>query len=135
MKKIDFLTHHCSVKALACAVINQCGGWFCFTEIAPDVDRHGASGGFSGFIYYTETTAFYDKNKKAILESLAAMAADMGTSIIEMVAGFNCVNSTLDEIARVMYGSGDNDDDGIKNALSWYALETVAMEFDNANNK
>jgi len=135
MKKIDFVTHHCSVKALALAVINQVGGWYCFTEIAPDVARHGASCGFSGFIYYTETTAFYDKNKAAILESLAAMAADMGTTVIEMVKGFNCLNSdySYDEIAYVVYGSSN--DTSIKNALSWYALETVAMEFDNANNQ
>lgn len=28
-----------------------------------DAGRYGASGGFGGFCYYTDTVAFYDKNE------------------------------------------------------------------------
>ena len=56
-----------------------------------DIARHGADFGFSGFIYYTETEAFYDANENLINEELQnnlESVCDEGTSMLQMLKGF-----------------------------------------------
>ncbi|NBW22023.1 MAG: hypothetical protein EBR82_80125 [Caulobacteraceae bacterium] len=97
----------------------------------------GAAGGFSGFIYYSETTQFAKKYRKSIVELLEEQAEDLGYSgSIEMVRSFNCLKGfdpNEREVARSLYGRPTEEDTQILNALAWYALEEVARwwEFEN----
>ena len=118
-------------KKLIRAVIKQLGGMDDELKgTLSDVSNHGADGGFSGFIYYTETVKFYKANKKDILEHLKSQASDFGTGVIEMIKGFRCakdVEASEDDIGEVLYGSGKGEvSDQIANCLAWYALEEVA---------
>lgn len=56
-----------------------------------DIARHGADGGFSGFIYYTETETFYDANEDLINEELQNYRNenyDDETTMIQILTGF-----------------------------------------------
>lgn len=50
---------------LAQAVIDNFGDDESFVQSAPDVANYGIDGGYSGFIYYSDTVPFAVKNKKA----------------------------------------------------------------------
>ena len=92
----------------------------------------GIAGGFGGFIYYSETTSFFNENRKEIIELVKEMSFEFGQGMIEFVASFNCLKDrdiTLDEIGNVLFCvETDNHDEKmlIKNALSWFAGEEVA---------
>jgi hypothetical protein len=111
------------------SVLLQLGG----RESLEDISRHGISGGFSGFIYYSETVAFYKRNRKDILALLKEYASDFGLhSAAEVVSGFNCLkgNSDLQEsIGRCLYGRITDEDTMVANALAWFAAEEVARAF------
>ena len=109
------------------AVIKQLGG----KENLKDVYNHGASGGFCGFTSYSDTVAFFRKNKKHIIMLAENMANDLGEDVTNMIKGFNCLKDyelTNSQVAKVLYGKFLNDEDNtqIMNALSWFALEEVA---------
>ncbi|MCP4985228.1 MAG: hypothetical protein GY928_03895 [Colwellia sp.] len=54
-----------------------------------DVASHGADCGTSGFIYYTETEAFYNNNEELINSMLEENKEEFGNaSIFEMISGF-----------------------------------------------
>ena len=97
----------------------------------------GAAGGFSGFIYYSETTQFAKKYRKQIVELLEEQAEYFGYSgPVEMVKKFNCLkgfDATEKEVARSLYGRPTDDDTQILNALAWYALEEVARWWESEN--
>lgn len=116
--------------SLVRAVVRRSGGWESFTEKAPDVNSHGASGGFSGWIYYTETVGFTRRNRKSIIEVCESLADDFGMSgPVELVRGFNCLkDATEAEVARTLYGSGEGDTN-VANALAWFALEEVSRAY------
>lgn len=103
-----------------------------FFSLMSDVSNspYGAAAGFNGFIYYTETSEFWRKNKAAIKESLKNLADDLGESTIQLVSDFNCFKKsddfTEDDFGRALYGNFDEDLYYIYNALAWYALEEVA---------
>ena len=83
-------------------------------------------GGVSGFIYYSETTSFFNENRKEIIQLVKEISFELGEGIIEFVASFNCLKDmdvTLDEIGNVLFCvETDNYDEKmlIKNALSWF---------------
>lgn len=112
------------------AVVSQSGGWESFKEHAPDVANHGASGGFPGWTYYTETGAFTRRNRALIVELCETMAKDLGESgPVALVQGFNCLkDATEGEVALTLYGKG-NGDAQVTNALAWFALEEVARAY------
>ena len=97
-----------------------------------DITNHGIGGGFGGFIYYSETTSFFNENRKEIIELVKEMSFSLGEGMIELVASFNCLKDmdvTLDEIGNVLFCiDTDNYDEKmiIKNGLSWFAGEEVA---------
>ena len=99
-----------------------------FLGILRDVAQHGADSAFSGFIYYTETRAFYLENRALILEQLRDDADSMGAdSVIGLVATSRCAtDSSEDEIGRTLYAGADDIDDLLANCLAWYALEACA---------
>jgi len=111
------------------AVIRQCGGFESFKEMAEDVSDHGASGGFHGFIYYTDTVKFTKNNKAAILEYAKEQASDFGQSMIGMIAGFGCLKMSEEETAEALYNSRSAERTNVYNALAWYALEEVARVY------
>ena len=134
MRKNEFLVSS-SYPSIAESVIEQSGGWESFTESAIDVSRYGANCGYSGFIYYSETCGFYDANKKAIIRLLSDTASDFGTSVVDMVSGFACL-SDIDksDIEAILFGFDPSDECSetqVKNALAWFALETVCFDYAN----
>ena len=118
-------------------------------EILKDVASHGADAGWSGFTYYSDTSEFYNANKRLILDRLEDDVENFGmvdcpncpncirTNVIEMVKNFNCVDATANEIGEFLYGNSASDEEFsgdaeimLANALAWYALETVAFDLD-----
>jgi len=115
-------------ESLVRAVVRQMGGWESFKQSAPDITRHGISGGFHGFIYYSDTIAFAKRNRKAILEMANWQAEQFGQGLVEMIKGFRCMNgATETEIVEGLAGRGT--DTQVPNGLAWYAGEEVARAY------
>lgn len=126
----DFIEKSYLPDSLAEAVIESMGGWADFTESAPDVTRHGAGGGVSGFIYYSETIPFAKQNLKTILAMAKNMADEMGDgSAFQLIAGFNCVDLSPEEVAEAIYNPESENQDEVFNALAWYAVEEVCRAY------
>lgn len=91
----------------------------------------GAAGGYSGFIWYSDTVAFWRKNRKKITNLMRYECEGIGyKNILEMAQGFNSLKGDPgDEIARALYGRFDNDLRQIYNTFAWYALEEVAYHW------
>ena len=118
--------------ALIRAVIRQSGGFDSFKEDAQDITTHGASGGFSGWIYYNETVGFWRKNKALILELATAQAADFGEELLSMVSSFNGIKKSdysATELGAALFGRYNDDFTCIYNVMAWYALEEVARNY------
>jgi hypothetical protein len=113
--------------ALTRAVIRQLGGQ---AQLA-DVARHGADGGFRGFSSYSDTVAFAERHRDAIMVRLAedSDAYRIDGSILGFLAGFGCLKGmTVDEIARGLHDKKAEEHTQVFNALAWYALEEIARE-------
>ena len=125
-----FLDNYNYLK-LAEAVIDQMGGRQDFRESASDIVNHGIDGGFGGFIYYSDTCDFYDKNKKLILKHLEDIADAMGQNTIEVVESFGCLRQIeKGEVQKFFIYCGESEyDSNIKNALAWYAAEEVCRAY------
>ena len=114
------------------AVKRQYGyGWDDFQDCLKNVSNSpcGAAGGFGGFIYYSETVAFWRRNRKIITERLNDLAFELGENTFQMVMSFGGVKDgdfSEDEIGRALYGNYNSDLDLIYNVLAWFALEEVA---------
>lgn len=123
-------------KKLINAVLRQLGGGKEAKESLGDVARHGAAGGFGGFTYYTDTVAFFKRNKKDILALVEQRADDFGEEPVKMVTGFgtfkhDAPGEIYPSVARVLYGTKVREDDiQVANALAWFALEEVAQAFE-----
>lgn len=111
------------------AVIRQIGGFDNFKQYARDVANHGADAGFSGFIYYTDTNAFFKRNKSAILECAKNLASDIGEDVFTMIAGFNCLKTDPVTVSEAIHNPRTNDPENVRNALAWFALEEVARSY------
>jgi len=112
------------------AVIRQSGGWQSFQDMAPDIVNHGIAGGFSGWIYYTETCQFYAKNQSSIIKLVECQSDEYGYhSAQEMVKSWRSCDATLSEIGYTLYGNKRQHDTQVTNALAWYAAEEVARSF------
>ena len=115
-------------ESLVRSVVRQMGGWESFKESAPDITRHGISGGFNGFIYYSDTIAFAKRNRKAILEMATEQAEQFGQGLVEMIKGFRCMNGATE--AEIVEGlAGNTDRNQVPNGLAWYAGEEVARAY------
>ena len=111
------------------AVIRQSGCWQSFQESAPDIANHGVSGGFSGWIYYSETCAFYAKNQGVIVALVEQWANDSNMSPIDFVAGFCCFDADKPSVGKTLYGNKRQHDTQVANTLAWYAAESVASVY------
>ena len=102
-----------------------------------DVLQYGIDGGFTGFIYYSETCAFFDDNKNLILSELEEETNMLGEDMLTMISNFNCLTDnnrkpqyTATEIMNAIYNADDENETTIKNALSWAAAEMVAWQLE-----
>ena len=100
------------------------------------ITEHGIDGGFHGFVYNSETCAFYDANMRQILELLRELSDEMGETMAQCVSSFNCVDDTPADVEEFFVFQHENRDcdTNLKNALAWFAAEEVARymvgEFD-----
>lgn len=114
-------------------------------ETFKDVRNNGANGGFSGFIYYSDTCKFARDNMEEILESIKEMAYGMGEDPLIFIQNFNGLSSCFSkysretistlEIASIIYDKPDiatlnnGTDKQVLNALAWFALEQTALDY------
>ena len=119
-------------KKLINAVARQMGGIATLRESASDICTYGASCGFNGFIYHTETEAFTKKNHALIMELLSECADDTGINALELLSGFNCFKNMTDvEIFDGLMNPMSDDRTTVYNGLAWFALEEAARSFEN----
>lgn len=93
-----------------------------------DIANYGIDGGFSGFIYYSETTEFARNNLEEIKSSLSSLCSELGEDVFESMRSWGCLRSyelTAWEIAEAIYNDGEWADQ-VLNALAWYAAEETA---------
>jgi len=94
--------------------------------------EYGANIGISGFIYYSETIPFFQKNRAAIIIHMELTAAEFGTDIISMVQNFgffrHSEKPTQSEIGRALWDRSKTDPElkSLYNVFAWYALEEVS---------
>ena len=116
-------------RALVNAVISRIG-----LESVSDVNSHGISGGFGGFIYYTDTHAFAMRYRRFIIPMLEDDAKEMGyANAAELVASFNCLQNMDSDDYKDLYrylGGSRVEQCSVTNALAWYAAETVCRWFE-----
>lgn len=106
----------------------------------------GAAGGFRGFFYYTETTAFFFENRAEIIAKLredvaAGIFGECG-GVVSAVMSFNCLKTNdaqeraelEEEIAFALFGNPEEYkatfSGVVANALAWAALEDLAFRLD-----
>lgn len=100
-------------------------------ETLKDVSGHGANSGFSGFIYSNECLAFFNDNKKEIIELLEQQAEELGIDMLVMVQSFNCLRDnkySLTEISQAIYNNSE--EACIIDAICWFVLEQYASSTD-----
>lgn len=118
-------------KDLAAAVIEQMGGFETFATDAPSIAAHGAMGGWSGFTYYSDTVPFTVRHLRTLREYGREMADSIGADgFYSLVAGFNCLDLTTDEVADALHDADHDSHTGVMNALAWFALEEAARMYD-----
>ena len=109
------------------AVMHQFGDSESFYESVSDIANHGASGGVSGFIYYSDTVNFTKRNKGKIMQTLTELSSDRRESIISMLSHWQCLKGMSQcEIVDGLYNPKSDNKTTVYNALAWYALEEVA---------
>jgi hypothetical protein len=134
------------------AIIRQTG-----KENLQDIANHGADSGYSGLTYYSDTVAFFKRNRAEIVELVKNMASELGENPADMVAGFQCLagrelerehvyggfmdgrvkaqnrarlQEYLPSVSRCLYGGRLTEDDTqVANALTWFAAEEVARAY------
>jgi len=127
-------------KRLIKAVIKRIG-----KESVTDILNHGISGGFNGFIYYSDTVNFFDKYQTEIQQLTQELANDLGEDQLAMIASFNCLFDKRNgknvpmysqtEIGKVLFGNAEvreSFDDAVQiaNALAWFAAEEVCRFYE-----
>lgn len=110
------------------AVVRQLGG----TDSMGDIARHGIDGGYGGFIYYSDTCAFYKRNRAEILKLAEDLADNMGGDMLTMISNFGCLKDAKLKPTEIMDGLNGRGEmaDQIQNAMAWLAAEEVARAFD-----
>ncbi len=107
-------------------VLRQLGGGKDAIGSAADAARHGADGGFGGFTYYTDTTAFFRRNRKAILTLLDEAADGMGETASSLLKSFKYLKDLRDPMLAL---ADQNHEDYtlVANSLAWFELEETGQ--------
>ena len=79
------------------------------------ISKHGIAAGFNGFIYYSDTIKFFDRNEELITDFLNQEADDLGVDGM-----FKLFNEDLPDSI-----------DEFKNWASWCVVESVAHSMQN----
>jgi hypothetical protein len=132
MKTIkSVISERSDYKVLINAVVSRIG-----KESIEDVNRHGIDGGYSGFIYYSDTHKFAMRYRKYIIELLEEYYQELGyDSVIDMVSKFGVFrNSPMDaddrkDLYRYL-GGGRPESGTITNVMAWFAAEEVCRWFE-----
>lgn len=125
------------------AVVKQLGGMNTDTQqMMEDILSHGIDGGFHGFIYYSDTCKFAQKNQKAIVALLEEQADSYSKSALDnintvrMVQGFSVFRrdgmdkDDLKDLYLFLAGhAGRCKGHTVTNVLAWYACEEVCRMF------
>lgn len=101
-------------------------------DLCTDITVNGIDGGYGQFVYYSDTSKFYEDNKADIIDLLKNLCEDIGEPMSRTLASFNCVNATETECELFFMGLDDEFETEIKNALAWFAAEEIAREISNA---
>lgn len=134
MKKIT-LSQFCEFShidtKLVRSTVRQIGGWNQFLNYASNATNYGASGGFSGFTYYSDTVSFTKRNKAVIVAFCENFASELGESCaIGFISNFNCMkNYSLSEVADGLYNPRSEHKTTVYNALAWLMLEEVSRSY------
>jgi hypothetical protein len=102
-----------------------------FANLA-DCAKHGADSGFPGFTYYSDTLAFFRRNREDIVKNIELLAKELGEDIIGMVQGFGVFRydtpPTPVSIVRALWGTGKLKDDltSLYNVFAWCCLKEVS---------
>ena len=126
-------------KSLQSAILSQIG--VSKKEFKNNVsDYQNAQNGIPGFCYYSETHKFAIDNQKDIIDLLEQQADDMGEDVVEMVNSFGVFRTNgMDkeekkDLYKFLGGNKDLDSyetTSVLNVLAWFAVESLAFEFDN----
>ena len=132
-----FIKHsHINAKLIR-AVVKQSGGWEDFKESASGMAQC-IDGGFQGFIYYTDTVAFFKRNRVAILELAERVADDMGEDMLTLIQGFGCFRKdrpSQGALCKALYQGKGEDATNIMNCMTWFAGEEVARSYTDLENE
>ncbi len=125
------ISENSEFKVLINAVISRVG-----KDSIQDINNHGIDGGYSGFIYHSDTVPFANRYRKLIIQLLERDAQEFGTEISEMVSGFGIFrNNPMDaDDKRELYrflSETKCKEHTIPNLMAWYAAETVCRWFEN----
>lgn len=93
-----------------------------------DINNHGISGGYYGFVYYSDTERFARKHRKAIAALIEHEAEEFCESIESFLGGFNCFDfkdkQEKKECMLYVYGGPTNKfETNVLNGFAWYAGE------------
>lgn len=130
--KKQVIADNSEYKTLINAVINRIG-----MDSIEDVNNHGIDGGFSGFIYYSDTHAFAMRYRKLIVSLLKEQASQLGEEVVSMVSHFGVFRNSSpmnDEDRMELYkyiGGGRCKQSTITNVMAWFAAEEVCRMFEN----
>jgi hypothetical protein len=138
MKLKEFIDRANVSESLIKAVVKQFGGWEAFLENVEDVYNHGIDGGYSGFIFYSDTVPFAQKPavREAIVEQLEEDSSNCGTDVVDMVSNFGVFRTNPMDAAdrRDLYrflSDTKCQEDKIPNLMAWYAAELVCHDYMN----
>ena len=128
--KKTVLTENSEYKNLINAVISRIG-----MASVNDVNKYGIGGGFSGFIYYSETHKFAMRYRNQIIQLLEETAEMMDEDVVSMVSGFGVFRRSPmdadDKRDLYKYLGGCKPEQGtVTNVLAWFAAEEVCRMFD-----
>lgn len=131
ISKTQVLKDNADYKTLVNAVINRIG-----LDSVNDVNNHGINGGYSGFIWYSDTHKFAMRYRKLIVSLLEEQADQLGEDVVSMVSNFGVFrqNKMDNEDKKDLYkylGGGRNEQSTITNLMAWFAAEEVCRMFDN----
>jgi len=131
LTKKQVLENNEDKKILINAVIKNVG-----MDNVENINNHGIDGGYSGFIYYSDTHKFAMRYRKYIVPMLEEQAEEFGEDVVKMVSGFGVFRSSpMDaEDKKDLYkylGGGRCEQSMITNLMAWYAAEEVCRMFDN----
>lgn len=121
--------------SLTRAVVKSLGGIEEARITFRDVVAHGADGGFRGFVYYSDTCAFFKRHREEIVARLEEDAESFGVPVEGLISGFrvfeDCASLDLSRaIRRALCGlrAETFTQTLVENSLAWYALEEVSRE-------